>query len=357
MTAIERLFVGPDLPIIDAVKRLHEAHRRVVLVVDADRGLLGVVTDQDVRRAVLAGADFRRPVLDIATRHPVIAPPTASDADMLTLMRKTHCYQIPIVDNQRRVLGIRFLEDLTDAGGQEEHLSAVVMAGGFGSRLRPLTDSVPKPLIEVGGQPILFTILDQLLAAGFTRIWLTLNYLGPMIREAVSSVARYADSVRFIEESERLGTAGALSLIPERPSRSLLVMNGDLLTTASFGGMMEFHRYEGNAVTMAVKQETFTVPYGVAELEGTRVKHLREKPSMTFFLNAGIYVLQPEMLDRIEPGKPRDMTDLIEELVADGRRVGCFPVHEYWLDVGLPEQLERANAEYHAVFSGQKAGL
>jgi dTDP-glucose pyrophosphorylase len=349
MSGIEKLVLSPELSIIDAVAKLEDAHRRVVLVVNDDGVLLGLVTDQDIRRAVLAGIDFSLPVMNIATRHPIVAPPSASDAEILNLMRNKHCYQIPIVDHHYRLHGIRFLEDLIQSDKREPQV-AVVMAGGFGSRLKPLTDNTPKSLIEVGGQPILFTILDQLLVAGFERIWITLNYLGPMIREAVGRLPKYAPHVRFVEELARLGTAGSLSLIPERPAGSFLVMNGDLLTTVSFGGMMEFHRYETNAVTMAAKQEIFTIPYGVAELEGTRVKHLREKPSMSFFLNAGIYVVEPDVLTLVEPGKPLDMPDLIEGLVADGRRVGCFPVHEYWLDVGVPEQLERANSDYIEVF-------
>lgn len=344
---LRRLAVGLDATILDAVTVLNDGHRRIALVVAEDGTLAGVVTDSNLRHAILKRIDFNAPVSEIMVTDPVTVGPDASAEDVLELMRSTTLYQIPVVDADRRLLDIHLLESLN---AQRPERVAVVMAGGLGMRLRPLTDNLPKPLLEIGGKPILFILLDQLLSQGFTRIWVTVNYLREKIAEAVAAEPRYKNVVHLVHEEERMGTAGALTLLPERPRNHFLVVNADLLTKVPMGELLRFHHMERNQLTIALKEERFTVPYGVAALEGTRVLRMDEKPSMTFFLNTGVYAVAPEVLDRIPAGQFYDMPDVVNSLLKDSKRVGCFPVHEYWLDIGLPSQLERAGTDYDRHF-------
>lgn len=355
---IDKLLVHPETPIIDALERLNAAHRRIVLVSGDDRHLLGVVIDSDIRRAVLAHVAFDQPVSTIMVRNPVVARPDMSATDISDLMRRTDCYQIPVVDETGQIVDIWFVDELfkedapTALRPKSIHVdTAVIMAGGLGTRLSPLTDDMPKTLLEVGGQPILFTIVDQLLDSGLTRIYLTVNHLADQIREAVNRVEHLREAITFVQENERLGTAGALSLLPEPLEATFLVMNGDLLTSIAIEEMIDFHAADSNVITMALKSESVEIPYGVVDLEGTQVVGFREKPKMTYFINAGVYVAEPEILEHLPKGERYDMPELINDLLAKKQRVGCFPVHEYWLDIGRPEQLERAHKEFPTVFA------
>ena len=193
-------------------------------------------------------------------------------------------------------------------------------------------------------------LLDQLVAADFEVIYVTVNYKAGMIKEAIDQIDRYASRVRYIDETSRLGTAGALSLLPERPQEPFLVLNGDLLTKVGLDALMRFHSFERNLITMALKEERFRIPYGVATVEGTRVLSLQEKPDHLAFINAGVYVVDPVILDRIPEGRQLDMPDVIQEVLTANLRVGSFPIHEYWLDIGQPEQLETAQSEFGKYF-------
>lgn len=342
---ISKIQVAPDLPIIDAVEVLNKGHVRIILIVDSEGVLLGVVTDSNVRRAILDKVDFQRPVGEIMVTSPLTAKAGTSDSEIRALMERTGIHEIPLVDGGGRVCGIRLVDEIIQQGSCGQKV-AVVMAGGLGTRLKPLTDDMPKPLLHVGDGPILFTLLDQLVAAGFDLIYLTVNYKAEMIREAVDAVEDYASRVRYVVEDRRLGTAGALSLLPDRPPEPFLVLNGDLLTKVGLNELLRFHSLERNLITMALKEERFSIPYGVATVDGTRVISLQEKPDYLAFINAGIYVVDPVILDRIPAGQFLDMPDVVNEVLSAKLRVGSFPIHEYWLDIGRPEQLKTAQSEF-----------
>lgn len=353
--AIAAICVPQDTAIEQALAQLDQTGRRILLVTNSQRMLLGVVTDSNFRRAMLARTSWDRPVGEIMTTRPIVVPETMGDDDVLKLMERTHCHEIPVIDREGRVVALRQIEEILSHREHRAPRIAVVMAGGLGQRLRPLTDTHPKPMLMVGDKPILFTILDRLLAAGIDRIYLTLNYKAEVIREAVSQVWRYRDIVRFIEESKRLGTAGALTLLPEIPQEPFLITNGDLLTAIPFADMLRFHHMEGNAMTVALREEVFSLPYGIARLEGTRITAMEEKPNLRHFINAGVYVLEPSVLRHIPPDTYHDATTLVNDLLNTGQRVGSFPVHEYWIDIGQPHQLEQARRDYHTIFDGKKA--
>lgn len=348
---MDDILIGPDTSIDRALTVLNDAHRRIVLVVDGDRRLLGVATDSNFRRAMLERHDFHRPIAEIMTRSPITAVPDMSEPQILHLMERSHCHELPVIDASGKVVDLLSIETMLLRRSEGSPRVAVVMAGGRGERLRPITESIPKPLVEVGGRPILFTILDQLMAAEFGVVYLAVNYMAKAIEQAVALQPAYARLVRYIREEERLGTAGALSLLPEPPSGPITVMNGDLLTAINFPEMMRFHRHEQNALTVALREEKVRIPYGVAQLEGTRIVGMREKPEYTHFVNTGVYVVDPSALALLERGVPTDMTTLIDRTIASGRRVGCFPVHEYWLDIGVPSQLRQADQDYDTVMA------
>ena len=347
--SIAQILVAPDLPIIEAVEVLNNGHLRIILIVGEDNHLLGVITDSNIRRAILENVDFQSPVSRIMVTSPVTAKFGAGDEEIQNLMQRTGIHEIPLIDDEGRVKGLRLIGDVIQRH-PTANKTAVVMAGGLGTRLKPLTDDMPKPLLQVGDKPILFTLLDQLVAADFEVIYLTVNYKADMIKEAVDQIDKYASRVRYVDETSRLGTAGALSLLPERPQEPFLVLNGDLLTKVNLGALMRFHSFERNLITMALKEERFSIPYGVATVEGTRVLSLQEKPDHLAFINAGVYVVDPVVLDRIPEGRPLDMTDVIKEILAANLRVGSFPIHEYWLDIGQPEKLETAQSEFGKYF-------
>lgn len=350
---IAGICIPPDMPIGEALDHLDKTHKRILLITDPRRRISGVVTDPDFRRAILMRVDFARPVSDIMTKHPVIAHLGMSDGEILALMEKCNCHGVPVVDETGRVVRLVRIQDILAAAPRPSGRTAVIMAGGLGERLRPLTEQTPKPLLSVGDKPILFTILDRLLASHFDRIYIAVNYKADVIEESVLAVPHYRPVVRFLREEHKLGTVGGISLVPERPEGPVLVTNGDLLTNISYEEMLRFHEIEGNSMTVALAQEQVVVPYGIVELEASRIVGIQEKPVFTHFINAGVYVLSPECFDLIWPNKPMDMTDLINVAIESNRRVGGFLLREYWLDIGLPHQLEKARQEYRTLIAAK----
>jgi dTDP-glucose pyrophosphorylase len=341
---VEEITARPDASIRAAIEQLSRTERRILLVCDGFGALLGTITDYDIRRSILAGYDLDAPAREVMASQPVTLSATLSEMQIEAFLRRHRVHSVPVVDAKRRVVDIRFMHDLVAADAPEERV-ALVMAGGFGRRLKPYTDDLPKPMLTVGGRPMLFIILDQIIAEGFTHIYVSVFYKSDMIVQAINQVERYRDFVTFVHEREPLGTAGALSLLPQRPTRPLLVINGDLVTQVPLQEMCRYHERERNAITIATKLEHYIVPYGVIETNSTRVTGIREKPKLEFTVSIGAYMLEPTVLARIAHGERLDMPDLIDRVLHTGDAVGAFPVHEYWLDVGTPEQYVRANSE------------
>ncbi|MCK4828173.1 nucleotidyltransferase family protein [bacterium] len=339
---LKDICIGSDLPIKDAVKILNKGHCRIVLVVDEDNRLEGVVADPDIRRAILNGLSFNLPVNEIMVTEPVVSSLDMDKNSIFALMQSAKCYEIPILDHNKKVVGLRTIDAFI---GQKLPANVVVMAGGLGNRLMELTKVTPKPLLPINGKPILFIILDQLIVAGFERITLALNYKADMVIDAVNSVPGYKDLVDFIIEKKRLGTGGPLSLLENPSHSSFFVINADLLTNVDFEAMLRFHEVEGNHLTMAIREEGHRVAFGVVELEGSKVLGIEEKPIKKYFINAGIYVVDHSMLRFVPKNSFYDMPDLIRDLISHGKQVGSFPIHEYWLDIGRYDELEKAQKD------------
>src|SRR5690606_12542624 len=346
---LDRLLVSPDDTLRRVIETIDRAELQLALVVDEERRLLGVVTDGDVRRALLRGVTLEDPARAVMNPKPLTVPEGTPAAAVEALMKRTSLRRIPVVDARSRVLGLAVPQ--AEAPLTENDVPVVIMAGGLGTRLAELTRDRPKPLLPVGPKPILETMVERLVLQGFNRIYITVNYKADMIEEYFGDGSRYHARISYVREPQRLGTAGALQYVEPVPGRPLLVMNGDILTTIDFRKLVDFHVESGAAATMAVSYHDVQVPYGVVETSGQRVVSLVEKPVYRYFVNAGIYVLEPECRQYLEPETYTDMTTLYERLLGDGRPVASFPIHEYWQDVGRPADYARANEEYERVFS------
>jgi len=342
MKDIEEILIQPESSVREAMAAIDRGGIGIALVVDTDRRIKATITDGDVRRAILLGVDLDASVNELQERRPTQYPyPTVAwvstpRSELLYMMLQQSIEQIPLVDDERRVLDVVLLSDLVE---QTVRPSAVVMAGGYGTRLHPLTEETPKPMLEVGGQPLMERVIDQLQAAGIRRVTVTTHYKPEVISGHFGNSNGNGVDISYIHEEEPLGTAGALGMMG-MPDEPVLVINGDVLTELNLRSMIEFHREQRADMTVAVKK--YQVPYGVVETRGFRVTGLSEKPVQDFLISAGIYLLETTAFNYIPEGQPFDMTDLIEQMVRRRCRVVSFPVVEYWLDIGQPGDYELA---------------
>lgn len=345
------LQLTPDRTVREAMQQLNDNEVGIVLVVDGEGRLLDTVTDGDLRRAILQGVELEATLSSIAERRagsvypePVTVSEQMSRSEIVELMASQKLRHIPVVDDQHRVTDLVIAGD--DAPGDDTRLpiSAMVMAGGFGTRLRPLTDTVPKPLLPVGDKPIMEHTLERLHAAGINRVVVSTHYKAEAIEDHFGDGKRLGLSIEYVKEEQPLGTAGALGLI-ERPTEPLLVINGDVLTQVNYRAMLTFHQEYKADITVGVGQYDFQVPYGVVELAGVQIKKIVEKPTIRNFINAGVYLIQPRMLGHVPEGQRFDMTDLIEAAMQANDKVVSFPISEYWRDVGHHGDYAQAQSE------------
>jgi len=318
------------------------------LVVDDNRRLLGTITDGDIRRGILRGIPLDKPVYKIMNTKPTVAQLQDSPENLYALMKLKQLRQIPILDEHGRLISVEFYDFVAFSSHLDNWV--VLMAGGLGTRLQPLTDDRPKPLLEVGGRPILQTILESCMEYGFNRFYLSVNYKAEMIENYFGDGSRWGVDIRYIREAKRMGTAGALSLLPEGPTKPFLVMNGDLLTKVNFKQLLDFHLEHRAEATMCVRDYDFQVPYGIVKIQQQRLVGIEEKPAQRFFVNAGIYVLEPEVLDMIPKDEFYDMPSLFMKLVKLHRETIVFPIREYWLDIGNKIDFEQAIGDFSEVF-------
>jgi dTDP-glucose pyrophosphorylase len=350
-TRLEKILVRPEASIRDAVEAIDAGAVEIALVCDPERRLLGTITDGDVRRAMLRGVSLESPIEEVLHRDPVTAPAGTARETLLGLMTERAVEQVPLLDAEGRVEQLAFLREIV-AEPAESDSPVVVMAGGEGRRLRPLTEDTPKPMLEVGGRPLLETTLGEIREAGFSRVMIAVNYRADAIEEHFGGGEEMGLEISYIREQAPLGSAGAIRLAREQLDRPFILINGDLLTKVNLGALLRFHRADGNSLTIGVRQFRLQIPYGVVEIEGTEVKGLREKPDMEVFVNAGVYAVSPDALELV-PGdrETLDMTDLVELALEGGKRVGSFPIREYWLDIGHLADYERADEGHATHFS------
>jgi dTDP-glucose pyrophosphorylase len=350
----ENTLIAPDISILGALKIIDDASLQIALIVDRDRYLLGTVTDGDVRRGILAGIKLEEPVSKIMNKAPMTVPKETPYAEILKIMNTRKIHQIPVVDQDGRLTGLEWMgsvmEKAVPTAIPHKDISVILMLGGQGTRLHPLTDSTPKPMLPVGNKPLLETIVKNLVDHGFQHLFFSVNYKADVIQKYFGDGSAYGAHITYLPEKIRLGTAGALSLLPQKPEHPFIVMNGDILTNTNFAHLVDFHRQTRAHATMCVREYQQQVPYGIVQTEGTKLTSIVEKPSHSYFVNAGIYVLDPTVLDFVPSGRFFDMPQLFDELGRIGHELSVFPIREYWMDIGSFEDLERARGDYSRIF-------
>lgn len=343
-----KTLISPSTPILEAIRIIDVSALQIALVVDQNSRLLGVVTDGDVRRAILNGVSLDNPVNLIMYRDFTTVNNLASREEIIGLMKKNDLKQMPIVDEKGAVVDLKVIIDLIDDPKKDNWV--IIMAGGLGVRLSPLTDDRPKPLLEVGGKPIIETILENFVSFGFRSFFISVNYKSEMIEDFCGDGRKWGVEIQYLREKKKMGTAGALSLLPAKPEKPFIIMNADVLTNVNFHQLLDFHNAHKAAATMCVQDYHFEVPYGVIKINQHRIKGLDEKPVQKFFVNAGIYVLEPTVLDIIPTQESFDMTDLFTRLIDQGFETVAFPIREYCMDIGRVENYKKANGDYSENF-------
>lgn len=348
MRTWERALVTPDMSLRDALACIDRAGSQMGLVVDERRRLLGTLSDGDVRRGLLKGLKLTDKVLAAMHLNPTVARADQGRQEIMITMRQRGLHQIPLVDSEGIVVGMEVVDDYFGATPRENWV--VIMAGGLGKRLEHLTQDTPKPMLRVGSRPILETIVSEYAAQGFHRFYFAVNYKAEQIEQHFGDGGRFGVEVRYLREQHRLGTAGALSLLPDLPTQPFLVTNADLLTKEDFGLMVDLHLESGADATMGVRNYEMQVPFGVVQEEEGYIKAIVEKPLHRFTVSAGIYVLSPKILELVPKSTEFDMPALFENGVRKGLRARCHRIDGYWLDIGRLPDYERANIEFNEVF-------
>ncbi|HAJ26566.1 MAG TPA: alcohol dehydrogenase [Syntrophus sp. (in: bacteria)] len=345
----KKTIIHASRPILEALKILEDIALQIALVTDDDGRLIGVVTDGDIRRAMLQGVALTEAIQGIMFRDFTVVNPSTSREEILSLMKARDLRQIPVIDDSGKVVDLKIMLDLIRHPEKENWV--VLMAGGLGTRLQPLTDDCPKPLLKVGNKPILETAVENFVQFGFRNFFVSVNYKAHMIEALLGDGSRWGVKISYLRESEKMGTAGSLSLLEEKPSAPLIVMNADVLTRVNINYLLDFHQSQRSAATMCIRKYHFQVPYGVVKTDENKFLSVDEKPEFNFFVNAGIYILDPQILDFIPQNKYFDMTGLFEKVVHNRLNTAVFPIHEYWVDIGRYEDFERANDDYENNFS------
>ena len=333
--------------LIDAVRAIESSTKRLAVVVDQDNRVIGTLTDGDIRRSILNGSDLNTSITQAMNHQPVVLEVDVPDNIIKKILIKNNIRSIPIVDHNNKYLRTLYETELykkdTPSSIEKTFTAAVIMAGGEGTRLRPLTEKIPKPMLEINGIPLLERQIRALEKSGVKTIYISINYLGQIIKDHFLDGSRFGVTIHYLQEDKKLGTAGALSLLPSLDKNGiLLLMNGDIFTKSDFINLYHFHKEHNSEITMSAIDYNVIIPYGVIERNGVKVSGIREKPSQRFFCNAGIYAISMDILQKVPKETFWNMTDFVELCLTDKDNVSVFPLHEYWSDIGTTDDLEKA---------------
>lgn len=344
MSSWRDALVSSSMTLRQTIEAITAGNLQIALVVDAQNKLLGTITDGDIRKAILAGKDLEITAAEAMRINPATSAASSPRAAILKVMRERRIHQMPLIDESGTVVDVLTVDDII--GAKQKSNAVVIMAGGLGTRLYPLTQDTPKPMLNVGGKPILETIIQSFIDQGYINFFVSLNYKAEMISEYFGDGSRLGASITYLHETTRLGTAGGLSLLPNNIDCPVIVMNGDLLTRISVDSLLDFHERENAIATMVVREDNYQIPFGVVEVNGTQIVGVTEKPTQRHLVNAGIYVISAKGLEDIPAETYYDMPTHFTKLASLGHRTAAFPLHEYWVDIGRLDELERAQREW-----------
>ncbi|WP_103599891.1 nucleotidyltransferase family protein [Campylobacter concisus] len=348
MRIVNDIKLSINSTIKDALQTINNGGLQIAIVVDENDSLVGTVTDGDIRRGLLNGLDLNSSVSLVVHKSPSIASVGDTKESILKIALAKKLHKIPLIDELGKLVGIEDIEDIIKPASKTNKV--ILMVGGLGTRLRPLTQDTPKPMLKVGNKPILQTIVEKFAEYGFVNITMCVNFNADIIKDYFGDGKEFGVNIDYILEQKRMGTAGALSLLKERPSEPFFVMNGDLLTNVNFEHIFNYHTLNKATATMCVREYDYEVPYGVVKMNDNKIVEISEKPVQKFFVSAGIYMLSPEILDLIPQNEFYDMPTLFEKAISKGKNVISFPIHEYWIDIGRLEEYQKANEEYAKIF-------
>jgi len=350
----QNILIDPTTSILQTIKVIDDEGLRAALVVDSEKKLVGMVTDGDIRRCILKNISLTEPISNVMNTNPTVASMHECRDQILFKLRSLNLYHIPIIDNNRHIVGFETLDSLLSLVHKDNLV--FVMAGGMGKRLHPLTEDCPKPLLKIGNKPVLEILLDNFIKCGFRQFCFAVNYKSEMIKDYFQNGTRWNVNIDYLEEDKRLGTAGALGLLNEPPKEAFFVVNADVVTTIDFQCLLEYHKESKVDATLCIREHEQMIPYGVVQRD-EHTHHLLnivEKPIRQFFVSAGIYILEPTLLTMLSPNTFCDMPDLLTHCVKKSHRVATFPIREYWLDIGRHEDLQKAHHDYAKVSNDTK---
>ena len=349
MKNLNNILISPETTLLEAIQVIDKANTQAALVVNSKKQLLGTITDGDIRRALIKKTQLSEAVEPYMSKTPVTASIDESSTDILFSMKTNNINQIPILDHDDKVVDLKLLSEHLKPVSRNN--SIIIMAGGLGTRLKELTQNAPKPMLNVGDKPLLETIVCSFVNQGFRNIWLAVNYHSETIENYFGNGKEFDANIRYLKEDKRLGTAGALSLLPETQKLPVVVMNADLLTTIDYGEMIDAHIASSVNATMAVSDFEYQIPYAVVHTEKEyEILGLEEKPIRRSLVNAGIYVLSPNIFKYVPESTFFDMTDLFTTLLKDNQKVSYYQINGYWLDIGRHEDLSQANSDFTGKF-------
>jgi len=342
---LSKIFLKTSDSLESAIKVLHVGGLQIALVIDSKGKLLGTITDGDIRRALIEHRGMDCLVEEVMNKSPTTALSSDSSDVIMSRMKDRDLLHIPIIDEDGFLVGLETLQHLTYAKKYDNPV--FLMAGGFGTRLHPLTEDTPKPLLNVGNRPILETILSRFIKAGFHNFFISTHYKAEKVQAHFGDGSAWGVKIEYVNEEKPLGTAGSIGLLPKNlPKLPILMMNGDVLTKVNFEHLLTFHQEQKGIATMCIREYDVQIPFGVVNVKQQQAKSIVEKPIEKYFVNAGIYVLEPELVNKVNPDTPIDMPNLLEKQIKEGKSVSIFPIHEYWLDIGHMKEFESAHDSF-----------
>ncbi|MEZ8985208.1 alcohol dehydrogenase [Vibrio cyclitrophicus FF160] len=341
----QKTLIPESSTIKHALEIINNEALRVAVVVDQDLRLLGMISDGDIRRGLLNDLTLSDSVVEVMNISPITAKSGASKECLVELMEQNQILSVPLIDQGGKIVGLETLHSALSKGQYKNPV--FIMAGGFGTRLRPLTDNCPKPMLKVGDKPILETVIKSFIKAGFNNFYISTHYMPEQIHQHFGDGSSLDVSILYVHEDAPLGTGGALGLLPDSMPRDLplIMINGDVMTKVDFQRLLNFHIENDADATMCVREYDYQIPYGVINGEGNQITSMVEKPIQRFFVNAGIYVVSPRVIQSVEKNQKIDMPTLLEQHMEERQKVLMFPIHEYWLDIGRMDDFKRAQVD------------
>lgn len=352
---INRLFVYKNYTIKDVIESIDAGAKGIALLVNDDETLLGTITDGDIRRSILKGVSLENSVENIVHYNPISVKQSMTREEIKDIFIKRAVKDIPIVDDDNRVVDLISINDILLPEGKENPV--IIMAGGLGTRLKDLTKEVPKPMLKVGHDPILQHIIANFKQYGYNKILISVNYKSEIIENYFQNGLAYGVKIEYIRENKRLGTAGGIKLAEDYIDKPFFVINGDIFTNLNVENMMKFHVKNKFDITVGTRKHSFQIPYGVIETENNYIKHLKEKPQIEYLINAGVYCLNPNLISSIPDNKYFEITDLIDICIKNGGKVGSYEIKDYWMDIGRMEDYNKVNNDIYDLISAEKVDV